>query len=153
VSSDEDTGSSLPALGAPIEPPLPIREAMNDLIFIPETPGLPSPAVSSAIPSSVSGRLAASGGRTVTRTGAGLSRGSNFEGFHDKNDLCELSMSSTTSEDEILTPAQRPGTQKNKRKFTEFTKQVETLASDSSRKVIIIEPVADDCPVEIFFCK
>ena len=85
---------ALAALSA-IEPPLPIREALKDLICIPETPSLPSTAVSSAIPGSASGafgRLAASGGRT----GTGLSRNSNFEGFHGKNDLCELSMSSVT---------------------------------------------------------
>jgi hypothetical protein len=43
--------------------------------------------------------------------------------------------------------------QRKKKKFTELAKQVKTLASDSSStsKVIIIEPVADDRPVEKFF--
>jgi hypothetical protein len=70
---------------------------------------LPSAAITSEIPGSAFGRLAASGGRT----GAGLSRNGNFEGFYGKNDLCVLSMSSVTSEDESVTPAQRPGMQRN----------------------------------------
>jgi hypothetical protein len=85
LPSDEGTCSSLPALSAPVEPHLPINEALKDQFCILETPGLPSTAksaISSAIPGSAVGILAAFGGRT----GAGLSRNGNFEGFHDKND-------------------------------------------------------------------
>ncbi len=159
-SSDEGTGtSSLPAVRALTEPNLPIRDASNDLdlICIPETPSLPLLDASTAIPGSAHGRSVASDSGPGDRTGC--PKDSNFEGFCGKNDLClrGISTSSVTSEDEILTPAQRPGTQKYRGNFTQFiglnTGETGSLVPDSSNlgRVVIVEPVADDRPVEKFF--
>ena len=151
MCSDESTSSlSLPAL---VGPPLPVGGADQNQICIPETPGSPSLVPPLAIPDSAFGRSDAAGRGTGPSTAP---RNSNFEGFCDDNDdIGEITLSSETSDDEILTPAQRSNSHKNRRNFLELTKERESLApsynSTGSERVIIIEPVADAHPVEKFF--
>jgi hypothetical protein len=82
-------------------------------------------------------------------------RNSKFEGFCDDNDdIGEIILSSETSDDEISTPAQRSNSHENRRNFIELTEEGESIASYNSTgsgRVIIIEPVADACPNEMFF--